>query len=188
MMNQVLLDRWLAETVSLGALDRYDGITGCVAWIESSSKRCGKDRSDGFLCPRHHAIAQKRHAKILARKAAQRDLREAENEARRPERERRLADIGRLQTERDELRDTAARLTRERDEWEANEQQVTAERDELRRRLDAVLELHHKHDCAKHGRSSCQILASGHCYRKRECMECGDQYPCPTVKAARGEQ
>ena len=26
----------LAETVSLGALDRYEGLTACVAWIESA--------------------------------------------------------------------------------------------------------------------------------------------------------
>ena len=83
----------LAETVSLGALDRYDGITGCVAWIESSSKRCGKNRSDGLLCTRHHATAKKRHAKIIERETAQRARREVEREARRPERERRLAAI-----------------------------------------------------------------------------------------------
>ena len=83
----------LAEAVSLGALDRYDGITGCVAWVESSSKRCGKNRSDGLLCTRHHAIAQKRHAKIIERETSLLALFELEREARRPERERRLAAI-----------------------------------------------------------------------------------------------
>ena len=83
----------LAETVSLGALDRYEGLTACVAWIESADRRCGKVRSDGLLCSRHHAIAEKRHAKLTERKADQKARFEAEREARRPERERRLAAI-----------------------------------------------------------------------------------------------
>ena len=83
----------LADTVSLGALDRYEGLTACVAWIDSADRRCGKARSEGLLCSRHHAIAEKRHAKLTEREAAQKARFDAEREARRPERERRLAAI-----------------------------------------------------------------------------------------------
>ena len=88
-----------------------------------------------------------------------------------------LADIGRFQSERDELRETVARLTRERDEWEANEQKVAGERDELQRRLDAVLKLHVWHNCPDPG---CNFAIA--------CNACDHPFPCPTVKAARGEQ
>lgn len=83
----------LAMTVSLGALDRMDDTEGCVAWIESADRRCGKPRTEGYLCARHHAVAVKRHAKQVEKERVQLEKRRAIAEAKRPERERRLAAV-----------------------------------------------------------------------------------------------
>ena len=49
----------------------------CPAWIESKSSRCSKPATDGFLCSRHHSVAEKRLEKRLAaRTTAEREAAE----------------------------------------------------------------------------------------------------------------
>ena len=59
----------------------------------------------------------------------------------------------------------------------AEVERLREERDELQRRLDAVLKLHVWHNCPDPG---CNFAIA--------CNACNHPYPCPTVKAARGEQ
>lgn len=40
---------------------------GCVAWMEAADRRCSKDRTEGYLCKRHHTVALKRVPKALAK-------------------------------------------------------------------------------------------------------------------------
>lgn len=55
-------------------------------------------------------------------------------------------------------------------------------RDNLERRLAVVLAEHSEHVHTL----GCE-LAFGPCWKEDGCDGCGDDYPCPTVKAARGE-
>lgn len=43
-------------------LDRWESSLGCVAWIEKSDRRCGRE-SPGYLCVNHSIIALRRWAK-----------------------------------------------------------------------------------------------------------------------------
>lgn len=38
----------------------------CVAWIDSADRWCGRDRTEGLLCARHHTVALRRLAKHRA--------------------------------------------------------------------------------------------------------------------------
>lgn len=42
----------------------------CVAWVESRGEKCGKPRSEGFLCAMHVKVAQRRLGKRKAKEAA----------------------------------------------------------------------------------------------------------------------
>lgn len=76
----------LASTVLIGAfdsiLDNYETRMGCVAWIDASDRRCGKE-SAGYLCKRHEAVAARRWEKHAAKVAAQAEERERIRVARR---------------------------------------------------------------------------------------------------------
>lgn len=41
--------------------------SGCVAWMESADRRCGRDRTHDYLCKRHHNVALARIPKIIAK-------------------------------------------------------------------------------------------------------------------------
>ena len=56
-------------------------------------------------------------------------------------------------------------------------------RDNLHRRLAAVLAEHTEHVHVQ----GCET-AFGPCWMENACDGCGNDYPCSTVKAARGEQ
>ena len=58
----------LAFLVTITPKDRW-GDT-CVAWVESRGEQCGKTRSEGFLCPTHTKVAQRRLEKRQAKEAA----------------------------------------------------------------------------------------------------------------------
>ena len=58
----------LAFLVTITPKDRW-GDT-CVAWVESRGEQCGKMRSEGFLCPMHTKVAQRRLDKRKAKEAA----------------------------------------------------------------------------------------------------------------------
>ena len=42
----------------------------CVAWVESRGQKCGKERSEGFLCPMHTKVAKRRLEKRQAKETA----------------------------------------------------------------------------------------------------------------------
>lgn len=50
----------LARTVALRD-DFADGV--CPAWMEAAERVCGRPPSVGYLCSRHHKVAEHRHAK-----------------------------------------------------------------------------------------------------------------------------
>ena len=58
----------LAFLVTVTPKDRW-GDT-CVAWVESRGQKCGKDRSEGFLCPMHTKVAKRRLEKRQAKETA----------------------------------------------------------------------------------------------------------------------
>ena len=64
----------------------------------------------------------------------------------------------------------------------AEVERLREERDELQRRLDAVLAEHPEHVHVQ----GCEP-AFGPCWMENACDGCGNDYPCSTVKAARGE-
>ena len=47
----------LASTLALGPPRSW--IDGCAAWVDSRDEQCGKPRAEGFLCSRHHKVAQR---------------------------------------------------------------------------------------------------------------------------------
>lgn len=55
---------------------------GCVAWMESADRHCGRDRTHDYLCKRHHNVALARIPKVLARDAEERARRQAAAERR----------------------------------------------------------------------------------------------------------
>lgn len=50
----------------------------CVAWVESKAATCGRDRSQGYLCTRHHTTATKRREKDVEKVMARVEKRRAE--------------------------------------------------------------------------------------------------------------
>ena len=58
----------LAFLVTVTPKDRW-GDT-CVAWVESRGQKCGKERSEGFLCPMHTKVAKRRLEKRQAKETA----------------------------------------------------------------------------------------------------------------------
>lgn len=48
---------------------------GCTAWVDSRDAQCGKPRTEGFLCKRHHTTAVKRMEKNRAETAARQERR-----------------------------------------------------------------------------------------------------------------
>ena len=51
---------------------------GCTAWVESRDAQCGKPRTEGFLCKRHHTTAVKRMEKNRAETVAKQEKRMSE--------------------------------------------------------------------------------------------------------------
>lgn len=63
----------LALTVTAGpwvSLDHWETSVGCMAWVEVSSRRCGRTPAEGYLCARHHTVAVRRWEKDQAKQAA----------------------------------------------------------------------------------------------------------------------
>ena len=58
----------LAILVTITPKDRWGDTY--VAWVESRGEQCGKTRSEGFLCPMHAKVAQRRLDKRKAKEAA----------------------------------------------------------------------------------------------------------------------
>ena len=78
----------LAILVTLTPKDRW-GDT-CVAWVESRGEQCGKTRSEGFLCPMHTKVAQRRLDKRKAKEAAYLERKKKYHEANREKWEHQL--------------------------------------------------------------------------------------------------
>ena len=66
---------------------------GCVAWVESRGDKCGKTRSEGFLCPMHTKVAQRRLDKRKAKEAAYLERKRKYHEANREQWEEKLAKV-----------------------------------------------------------------------------------------------
>lgn len=47
----------LASTLALGPPRSW--VDGCAAWVDSRDEQCGKPRAEGYLCARHHKVAQR---------------------------------------------------------------------------------------------------------------------------------
>ena|SRR5699024_9176068 len=47
----------LASTLALGQPRSW--VDGCAAWVDSKDQQCGKPRTEGYLCTRHHKVAQR---------------------------------------------------------------------------------------------------------------------------------
>ena len=58
----------LAFLVTVTPKDRWEDT--CVAWVESRGQKCGKERSEGFLCPLHTKVAKRRLEKRQAKETA----------------------------------------------------------------------------------------------------------------------
>ena len=52
----------LASTLALGPPRSW--VDGCAAWVDSRDEQCGKPREEGYLCARHHTVAQRYHALV----------------------------------------------------------------------------------------------------------------------------
>ena len=66
---------------------------GCVAWVESRGDKCGKTRSEGFLCPMHTKVAQRRLDKRKTKEAAYLERKRKYHEANREQWEEKLAKV-----------------------------------------------------------------------------------------------
>ena len=66
----------LASTLALGPPRSW--VDGCAAWVDSRDEQCGKPRSEGYLCARHHKVAT-RH---LERKRAAAEKRKQQRQER----------------------------------------------------------------------------------------------------------
>ena len=71
----------LASTLALGPPRSW--VEGCAAWVDSRDEQCGKPRKEGYLCARHHTVAERHLGK--KREAA---------EKRKQQRQERLAKHG----------------------------------------------------------------------------------------------
>ena len=58
----------LAFLVTVTPKDRWEDT--CVAWVESRGQKCGKERSEGFLCPLRTKVAKRRLEKRQAKETA----------------------------------------------------------------------------------------------------------------------
>ena len=47
----------LASTLALGPPRSW--VDGCAAWVDSRDEQCGKTRAEGYLCARHHTVAER---------------------------------------------------------------------------------------------------------------------------------
>lgn len=47
----------LASTLALGPPRSW--VDGCAAWVDSRDEQCGKPRKEGYLCARHHKVAER---------------------------------------------------------------------------------------------------------------------------------
>ena len=47
----------LASTLALGPPRSW--VEGCAAWVDSRDEQCGKPRKEGYLCARHHTVAER---------------------------------------------------------------------------------------------------------------------------------
>ena len=59
----------LASTLALGPPRSW--VEGCAAWVDSRDEQCGKPRKEGYLCARHHTVAE-RHLEKKKRAAEKR--------------------------------------------------------------------------------------------------------------------
>ena len=66
----------LASTLALDPPRSW--VDGCAAWVDSRDEQCGKPRSEGYLCTRHHKVAT-RH---LERKRAAAEKRKQQRQER----------------------------------------------------------------------------------------------------------
>ncbi|MEO9246446.1 hypothetical protein ABDK96_01980 [Citricoccus nitrophenolicus] len=105
----------LASMVLIGAfddvLDYWESANGCVAWVEKSDRRCGRE-SPGYLCARHETVARRRWEKHVEREAAKREKRTDDRARNLPgwkaELEKVTAEINRLDPPRPSDYDRAA--------------------------------------------------------------------------------
>ena len=84
-------DRSLALQVALDNQKNWK--EGCVAWVESRGDKCGKTRSEGFLCPMHTKVAQRRLDKRKTKEAAYLERKRKYHEANREQWEEKLAKV-----------------------------------------------------------------------------------------------
>ena len=61
----------LASLVANGGPDGWGD--SCPAWIESTARQCGKPRTHGLLCKRHHMVALNQLAVEIGKARAQRE-------------------------------------------------------------------------------------------------------------------
>lgn len=92
-------------------LGRWESSLGCVAWVEKSDRRCGRD-APGYLCKRHETVARRRWEKYVEREAVKREKRTADRARNLPgwkaELEKVTAEINRLDPPRPADYDRAA--------------------------------------------------------------------------------
>ena len=62
-------DMGLASLVALPNPDSWGD--ACPAWIESADRKCGKPRTEGLLCKRHHTVALRRLAAMAEKERGQ---------------------------------------------------------------------------------------------------------------------
>ena len=84
----------LASTLALGPPRSW--VDGCAAWVDSRDEQCGKPRSEGYLCARHHKVAQ-RHLEKRKRAAEKRKQQRQERLAKHGDRWR--AQLARVEAE-----------------------------------------------------------------------------------------
>lgn len=70
-------DRLLASQVALRLDTLEPGV--CPAWLESADRRCGRPATVGYLCKRHHNVAE---ARLAAKVKAEAELAEKRAEIR----------------------------------------------------------------------------------------------------------
>lgn len=78
----------LAAQLAIGSKRQWH--PNCVAWVDSRDSVCGKKRTEGYLCTRHHNVAVKRFEKRVKQLEERQARIKAHREAHREEWETRL--------------------------------------------------------------------------------------------------
>ena len=90
----------LAAQVAIGPIENWP--PNCVAWVESKDEECGKPRTKGYLCNRHHTVAEKRFEKHVSEiQARNTRIKESKAEALRTHGDEWRAELTRIDSELD---------------------------------------------------------------------------------------